>query len=190
MHDSEGSGGDDDNDEEEGEKDADGDVSMHADDVDGELEVSSAESPGLESPFPIDYQAPLVKKNSARRLRPSLLQAVDGDDRAPLLRKGDPISGVRNICLARALTGETKGDMGDLLEVAEQVEEYLLNLADEFAKELQSAKTNSVVRGKLRSRTLTAIVSEMTRKIRFMRDNAEYCRSNDHYVAGVPHILV
>ena len=190
MHDSEsssGGGGDDDEDEE---KDADGDASVHDDGADGELEVSSAEPPGLESPFPVDYQAPLVGKNPARRLRSSLLHAVDGDDRAPLLRKGDPISGDRNMCWARALTGETMGAMGDLLEVAEQVEECMLNLTNEFAKELQSAQTDSLVRGKLRSRTLAALGSEMTRQIRFMRHNATYCWSNDHYVTGVPHILV
>ena len=190
MRDSEsssGGGGDDDEDEE---KDADGDASVHGDGADGELEVSSAEPPGLESPFPVDYQAPLVGKNPARRLRSSLLHAVDGDDRAPLLRKGDPISGDRNMCWARALTGETMGAMGDLLEVAEQVEECMLNLTNEFAKELQSAQTDSLVRGKLRSRTLAALGSEMTRQIRFMRHNATYCWSNDHYVTGVPHILV
>ena len=184
---SSGGGGDDDEDEE---KDADGDASVHDDGADGELEVSSAEPPGLESPFPVDYQAPLVGKNPARRLRSSLLHAVDGDDRAPLLRKGDPISGDRNMCWARALTGETMGAMGDLLEVAEQVEECMLNLTNEFAKELQSAQTDSLVRGKLRSRTLAALGSEMTRQIRFMRHNATYCWSNDHYVTGVPHILV
>lgn len=190
MHDSEGSSGGGGDDEEDEEKDADGDASVHDDGADGELDVSSAEPPGLESPFPVDYEAPLVGKNPARRLRSSLLHAVDGDDRSPLLRKGDPISGDRNMCWARALTGETMGAMGDLLEVAEQIEECMLNVTNEFAKELQSAQTDSLVRGKLRSRSLAALGSEMTRQIRFMRHNATYCWSNDHYVTGVPHILV
>ena len=84
------------------------------------------------------------------------------------------------MCWARALTGETMGAMGDLLEVAEQVEECMLNVTNEFAKELQSAQTDSLVRGKLRSRSLAALGSEMTRQIRFMRHNETYCWSNDH----------
>ena len=83
-----------------------------------------------------------------------------------------------------------EGDVGDLLAVADQMSECLLNITGEEAKELADAQTDSVVRGKLRLRTLVAAGSNMASQIGFMRRNATYCWSNEHYPVGVPNILI
>ena len=144
----------------------------------------------IDAPFPVDYQPPSDGKNPARRLRSSLFRSVEDDEREPLLCIGEPISGGRNMCWARALAGETEGDVGDLLAVADQMSECLLNITGEEAKELADAQTDSVVRGKLRLRTLVAAGSNMASQIGFMRRNATYCWSNEHYPVGVPNILI
>jgi hypothetical protein len=94
------------------------------------------------------------------------------------------------MCWARALAGETEGGIGDLLAVADQMSECLLNVTDEEAKELAGAQAGSVVRGKLRMRTLVAAGSSMVPQTGFMRRNATYCWPNDHYPVGVPNILI
>ena len=68
--------------------------------------------------------------------------------------------------------------------------ECLLNIGDEQAKVLSDAQIDAAVRGKLRNRSLNSAGKVMASQIGFIRRNATYPWSNDHYPVGVPNIMV